>query len=343
MKYFFLLLVALISAHSLACSCNYGKLDSAHLEQYAFIAHIKVDSILADVSPDDAEFPNHRIRFHTLKLFKGEPQNFLRVSGANKLVHKSQWTSCDMGITPGEEWVIFALPTENQAILQTGYCTFSKRYRSARGLRDWHYQRGFKELAFLAEFYQLPDKKTIYPDGLYTEKYPNGQTEVEAHYNNGVLHGSRKRYSPDGQTLTVDFFLFGKQEGISVWQDTKGRLMRLYKYADDHPIDSCFLFNPKGVINNRRFYDAEGRLQYHYSAKGGMGGKRISIYDYKKNRFRVESYDSGGGLSYMTLSSIEPYQRLVYKEWGDDGKLEFHYKYRKDGSQKTLKEPPSKN
>jgi antitoxin component YwqK of YwqJK toxin-antitoxin module len=199
---------------SLACVCvPMPKLDSlSQLSSYKFIAHVVI------TDDDDIATADFRqtgtLKFKIITLFKGSP--------VNQLLEYEKNSSCDIGISKGEEWILFGVLSDNKLSIRA--CDRNVRYSDASGEKDWEYKGGIEELETLNRLYKRPVK--VYPDGVYISKYKNGHKELEETYLDNKLHGLRKVWYPDGQLRATEHYTHGLADGKSEWFYPSGQLER---------------------------------------------------------------------------------------------------------------------
>lgn len=116
----------------------------AQMKEYNFIAHVKIidDKVFKKPSKGDYETIG-QLTFEIIDLFKGE-----RI---NKILEYSKNTSCDIGVSKDEEWILFGRIINGSTSIVA--CDRNKRYREVDEQRDWKYGRGFYELNKLRILY----------------------------------------------------------------------------------------------------------------------------------------------------------------------------------------------
>ncbi|MDW3191927.1 MAG: hypothetical protein R8G66_06170 [Cytophagales bacterium] len=311
---------------------------------------VKIDSLF--FLPDDTLDHNisHHASFSIIELYRGDSISEINVSGSNYHLSRTMWTSCDLGLNPGEEWILFAYMASD-SVLRTHYCTYSQLYRSENGQRDWHYRRGFKEIEKVKQILNIQELPNQTLNGQVNEKYPDGSIEVIAEYKNGLLNGRRIAYYTSGQLMAEDQYVNGKREGQLNWFFKNGSLKRKYSYHNNQPIDSCWNFHRNGNIANRNFYSRDGQALYEssYSEDGildhtyevdtltdmyvrtvyyGSGIKRHETTN------QVGEYLDGNTTQYHPNGQVEAtwtyfetgefYSEI--KKWNESGELSFHQK-----------------
>lgn len=125
-----LLSLSLITlSYSTACSCSYDNkpIDSTIVKSYEFIALVKITADRDHPKPQkNALGTTGLLTFQIKELFKGQP--------INQLVEEMKNTSCDLGISIGEEWVVFGKKRDVEIVLTA--CDRNERYRQTNGFRE---------------------------------------------------------------------------------------------------------------------------------------------------------------------------------------------------------------
>ncbi|MEY4289074.1 MAG: hypothetical protein RLZZ30_1162 [Bacteroidota bacterium] len=212
--FFFVCSITLIGHEAKACSCEYlnNRIDSlSQLKSYDFIAHVKiVDDLFYDGSAKNGDMG--KLNIQIIELFKGKKESYV--------LEYSKGTSCDMGISKGEEWILFAQITDGKMSIFP--CDLNQLYKAENGMRDWKYETGFYELTQLKKLYKHPIIN--HKDGLHEEWYANGQKEIEETYLDGRRNGVRKIWFPNGVLFCKQTFFHDTLTGKSEWFYSSGQL-----------------------------------------------------------------------------------------------------------------------
>ncbi|WP_343703743.1 hypothetical protein [Chitinophaga sp.] len=192
-----------------ACRCiSLPVLDSiSQLNKYSFIAHVSVTD-----AGDRGSAHTGTVQFKIIELFKGD-----RI---DSIFESDKMSSCDIGISDQEEWILFGIMHNGKLLLQP--CDRNIRYKNQQGERDWQFLRGIGDLQKLRSLYRHTVQQ--HPDGSHTVYYPSGKKELEEHYLSGQLHGSRKIWHANGQLYASEHYLHGKLDGKSEWFYPSGQL-----------------------------------------------------------------------------------------------------------------------
>lgn len=338
MKYpFILILITYLCAVqvSFACVCvPLPHLDSlSQLSSYKFIAHVVI------TDDDDISTADFRkvgtLKFKIITLFKG--------SAVSQLLEYEKNSSCDIGISKGEEWVIFGILTDGQLSIRA--CDRNIRYSDANGKKDWTFRSGIEELEKLQELYKKPP--IIHPNGVYTSKYKNGNKELEATYLDSKLQGLRKVWYPDGQLLATEHYHNGLQDGKSEWFYPSGQLFReeYFKEGKNYNVSRVYYdtaINPalKSLLIEEFYKTADSlnadykRLQVWlesvYNAAGEMvisrqyyrtGQIKDETFYGKENEHGIAVHYYSNGLIKYTSTQFNHSPRGLYQEFEPNGNL----------------------
>lgn len=322
-----------------ACTCG-GPFEfntKEDLERYQFIAFVKIDSIYNSSIPKANEYDLfYQADLTILELFKGGPINTILVSGGNAKLGTTI-TSCDIGISANEKWVIFAY-RDNNRNLRTGLCTFSKQYASASGEKDWQFERGIKELSQLRKIYDHEVTTDSIEDGIKRTYYPNGNIEIEQSFSNGKPDGENIIYYPNGQVMISEGYKEGERKGESIWYDRRGRIKREFQYLNGHPVDTCYIYSVyTGLVQYERIYDDEGNMIQSTSYDfDGVLQSAVQI-NRNTNEYIKTSFYPSGSIRYIAISNSENYQSIRTTEFFESGAKEKEWEYYPDDSTKVFK------
>ncbi|SMO82273.1 hypothetical protein [Gracilimonas mengyeensis] len=334
-----IILALVLPLQAWACTCGgpYEFKTKEDLKRYQFIAFVKVDSIYkSGISKVNEHDLFYQADFTILELFKGGLRNTILVNGGHSDIGTTI-TSCDIGISTNEKWVVFAYLDRNKN-LRTGFCTFSKQYATASGEKDWQYKRGIKELSLLREIYEHEVATETIEDGIKRTYYPNGEIEIEQSFENGLPDGQKTIYYPNGQVMIAESYKQGEREGPSIWYDRRGRIKREYQYANGHPIDTCYyyseftglvqhvrIFDDKGNMLQNTKYDFDGELEYVIKINGST------------NEYIKTNYYPSGAIRSIAISNADNYNDIRTTEFFESGAKEKEWKYYPKDTTKVFK------
>lgn len=333
-----LLLVTLAVCNSFsskACICSeILTIDSlAQLKGYSFIAHVKIinDHPYKNVPADDMGDVG-LLTFKIIELFQGDT--------IKQVLEYSKNTSCDIGISVGEEWILFGVMRNGKIAVDA--CDRNEQYKEKNGVRDWEYDHGFHELKKLRTLYQHPIKAFV--NETRKEYYSNGKPEIEETYVNGKRHGERKLWYPDGKLRCREFYINDTLDGKATWYYPSGQIKEedFYKmgghcnvsrsyfnssddkywevfYRDFHDIPTSQpLVYKKIQVSSEIVFNAKGRaiLSREYNRLGVIENETIIDPD-KKRWTRIYYYDNGAIKSIgYTLNGKDYGHYQTYKENG---------------------------
>ena len=127
-----------IGVHSHACICPHPNTLEQNIHDHAFIAHVRiVEKIYSNDTVRNGEIvqikKTHQgyLKFEIIELFKGDTLSTIKQYDIS--------TSCDIGIYPGEEWILFVWYNSKTNIYSVGACSPSSKFRNAKGERDWRW------------------------------------------------------------------------------------------------------------------------------------------------------------------------------------------------------------
>lgn len=293
----FLLLFCFISTttSASACSCGDYRGEQEAFEYYDFIGHVKVSAEVFPIGPGIAYDPGDNtkyIGFEALEVFKGDQIGWVEESGFA--------TSCAMGISEGEEWVLFAKkgPNGNYHI---SYCTPSIKHRLASGLRNWdaygaNYPERLQESCWNIT---QPSPATSGRDTL-RGYYQNGQLEHLTPFLQGKHHGQRQRFYPNGELAILDSFHLGLQTGQHLeWGDN-------------------------GCLSEWATYNKTGERTYQFSKLRVENSWTETTYIPAQNTSTTVLMKPSGE---QVVTSKRSLTKLEEKRYRVTGELVFHAKY----------------
>jgi len=183
------------------------------LKNYDFIALVKIidDVDLQNNSTDDYE-SNGLLTVKIIELFKGEK--------IDKILEFDKHSTCDIGISIGEEWILFGKKTNGKISIYSSARNI--RNKQNNGVRNWRTETGFYELNQLRKLFNHPIK--IWENDTRREYYLNGQIEIIENYSNGKLNGDRTMWYPNGTLLGKQSYVNDSLDGKSQWFFPSGQI-----------------------------------------------------------------------------------------------------------------------
>jgi antitoxin component YwqK of YwqJK toxin-antitoxin module len=205
----------------------------SQLKKYDFIALVKITDDQDYKKPTENDYESiGKLTITIIELFKGKKTNII--------LEYSKYSSCDMGIDKGEEWVLFGRLVNGN--IKIDACDRNMQYKEVNETRDWEYGRGFYELRQLRKLYEHPFKK--YENEKHTEKYSNGQLEIEETYKNGKLNGQRTIWYPNGKVMCKQLYVNDTLDGKAEWFYESGQVS-----------DEDYYFKGEPCNVSRMYYD----------------------------------------------------------------------------------------
>jgi len=292
-----ILLLCLASMRAYSCSCITEKrLESKEdLKKYDFIAQVKITSI-NEASDENIEYYIYSLSFETLEIYRGESIKNILVSGSNKIFDR--WTSCDLNLDIGDEWIIFGYKEKKTKKLITGYCTRSTKTKSFDGYENI---KDPEKNSLTKKLNQLFDKKENVrnKNGKRLEYYKNGNLQLEENYKELVLNGSRKIWYPNGQLESNQYYKGGQKNGIFKWYSKNGELIKAEKFVKSKHVDTTFVWREIDTTDRRvrnysklkKITEEEGK-----SILSKRSLQSISIYNSSGECIKGEKYFINGTL-----------------------------------------------
>lgn len=261
---FLTLIIILLSPPTtlIACSCIGGferikLLDD--LKGYEFVALVKVTSETVHPYSDTTRFREATLGFKIIEKFKGKD--------IGELIERDVLSSCDLGINVGDEWILFATVYKEKLVISA--CNRDVRYRDKDGVRDRHHKRGMQEVEDLRTLYGRTQK--LRHDGVDRQYYPDGKTEVEQTYHNGLRNGVRTVYHRNGKVWGKQMFVNDSLQGKSEWFFPSGQLYDQKFYRKGILINMSRVYHDTTINGRwkerlvRDFYKTEDSLRKTYS------------------------------------------------------------------------------
>jgi antitoxin component YwqK of YwqJK toxin-antitoxin module len=229
-------------------------------------------------------------------LFKGKSSSEMITYGSNRLVDSTYFTNCDIPLRKGEQWVIFGHYKNGK--LEIEDCDGSFNYRTSSGYRDIMYGYRIRLLNQVSEYFHKPIIDFNKKNGELRVNYPNGNTEMIAHFKNGVKHGFIKYFYPNGSLITQEKYVKGKLDGTRITYTTEGTITRTEHFSNGIQVDSAndYTFNTdsgRTFLYNTSFYNKKGEIISH--------------------KYFIVPYNFEGMPAFMKDSSV-----YMYNEWYTD-------------------------
>lgn len=233
-----------------ACICtDYLTMDSLpQLKEYDFIALVKIT--------DDQDFKETigLLTINILELFKGQ-----RI---DKMLEYEKHSSCDIGISKGEEWILFGKRINGKMAIFA--CDRNVQYKEKNELRDWKYGRGMHELKQLRKLYEHAQE--TFGNTKRTEFYSNGQIEIEETYANGKINGERKIWYPNGILFCKEFYINDTLDGKAEWFYPSGQIYDEDFYQRGAHCNVSRLYYDSSIDQNSK----EGLIETFYKTEDSL-------------------------------------------------------------------------
>jgi antitoxin component YwqK of YwqJK toxin-antitoxin module len=316
-----------------ACICKDNRTFEQKIEDNKFIAHIKITNkvIKQDTTQEGGKQIIHfshqgQLKFEILELFKGPRLTTITQYDIN--------TSCDIGIYPGEEWILYASYDSTANEYTVGACSPSTMYKNKEGETErlWGGSGGL--LNALRTFFNHP--QPVYTSGKYSGYYSNGNKEWEEVYENGKLHGYRSVYYSSGGLMKNENYLNGQHDGVWREYTRQGQLFNELEYSNGHIIHSTYWYDT--TFGERRnatlFYNMLNKKDsiappiIQKSSEGWYDtttGNRHSIVYSRTGFVEREYFSNNNGDTSLSC------------EYEENGRLKFEVYYLKEGDITTEK------
>jgi antitoxin component YwqK of YwqJK toxin-antitoxin module len=328
-----------------ACICDIRPLDES-IKNYPFIAHVKIlyepKGIDTSLRLEDTWKPFSHSAIRTLQiieLFKGD--------SVKRIMEYDINSSCEIGLEPGEEWIIFASYDAEKKIYSVGACSPSQQLRSKegeQGISYWSGNQGMMQL--LRKHFNHTSSGPKYQSGQFKAYYPNGNIEWEASYRDGQLDGNRKIYFANAILWQNENYKQGKKEGTQQRYAKSGQLLEEMRYADDK-ISTAVYWHDTSYFERRMAILLESppgksdsvlranppiiqkRMEAFYSPAGNYYAKKYNRKSWLEEEiYRDDStglnitcrYEKSGKLSFEVI--ITKYnEHTTEKKWDSKGEL----------------------
>lgn len=132
-----------------ACSCTSYWNTKEKIENSNYVALVKVIDI---VSANTRKY--HKIKVTELILYKGKSVSEIIVAGGSRAIDSTYWSSCDLGIENGQEWIIYGHKKGDD--IEIGFCSDPMFYKNKDGYRDLNLGFKIKELNEVNSYFSKP-------------------------------------------------------------------------------------------------------------------------------------------------------------------------------------------
>ena len=224
-----------------------------------------------------------------------------------ELILESYRTSCDIGLRPGQEWIIFAKMYKGYATVYA--CDYSTQQESqpvisfATGLR---YRQSSEEL--LNSVRQLTGRPIKVVNGKIEKFYANGRRALLTIYKQGGREEERTVWHENGRLWGKEFYRNGVKHGLAAWWNANGTPGSTETFADgiavdtsrywyNTDVDSAFVLNDRTLTEQVR----DSTLRFHSMSHL----QRVRVSD-RQGRLRLgQEFDWYGRLRDETIGMPE--------------------------------------
>ncbi|TAE12717.1 MAG: hypothetical protein EAY72_09135 [Bacteroidetes bacterium] len=318
----------------LACDCLWqAELSPKDIANTYYIALVKIKTIepLTDTSKQFSHDHFYKIIVDEITHYKGPTVKEIIVQGGHYLFNK--WGSCDLGATINQEWIVLAASIANQPTIT--YCTRSKLYKDADGLKDWQHLTGIQEINVLNTYFEKSNAPTI-TNGLATTFYPDGKVEQTAHYKNGQLHGTVQYYHPKGWLIGTANYHYGKLDGTQFWYFADGKVESKQTFRRGIPVDSTIRYSYHRDIHTTQYIYVYNRAGKELNCKKFTIGttnpvlENESIYKPRKQWEKTIYYHPNGQVASVSYRKAQK-DFGTYTEYDTLGNITRQWNYDEKG------------
>ncbi|GAB3496713.1 hypothetical protein GCM10027341_15910 [Spirosoma knui] len=265
-------------------------------------------------------------------------------------------TSCDIGLRPGQTWVIFAKVLNGQATVFA--CDYSIQYAEKQEISDSENLRSQAGEELLNTVRQLSGRPIKATNGRIEKFYLSGRRALLTTYIRGGRE-ERTVWHKNGRLWGREFYKKGLKNGPATWWNANGTLLSTetfvagiavdtsrYWYRTDvdstfylttatvtsHERDSILLFYSQSHLQRVTIADRQGRLlsSRNYDWYGRLTDETVGVPE-----TGVEcrtAYDKQGNVNFLIVTRTEvkpheePIPQIVYRiDYDKDGSRQVTY------------------
>ena len=227
-----LFLILLSSGESWACWCTgTPPLTPEILKKYPYVALVKVTSLEEFTMPGTDSASDRVAKFSVEAI-----ENFKNPLPA-VFILESYNTSCDIGLRPGQEWIIFA--KENKGYATVYACNYSMQVENRKTVyyeNTLRYRQAPEEL--LNSIRQLTGRPIKAENNRLEKFYPKGQRALLTIYNQETNEEARTVWRENGNLWGKEFYKAGVKNGPATWWNANGTLSSTETFANGIAIDT---------------------------------------------------------------------------------------------------------
>jgi antitoxin component YwqK of YwqJK toxin-antitoxin module len=296
-----------------ACSCMTDDFSAKNALASDYVALVKIVRVAAyQRQPTKyAEQPYYMAEIQELRRYKGEPRQQVVVVGGLQAL--GTWTSCDMGIDVGEEWLVFGTAQEATFIYPCGY---TARFRAANGFQELQHPTALTRVHLLDSLTHQLAAPPRHASGEVLSRYPNQVMQKTERFRRGVLHGAVAYFYPDGQPYATMTYRKGRLDGRERWYTATGQLQSAAVYHRGTRRDTSAYYYPgrrgSSLPFFRYMYNKKGQIIKFQEFGWGVTGRYLSQErecEPAAGKETIRFYYPNGQLRSLGY-------RLHNKEWG---------------------------
>lgn len=182
------------------------------------------------------------------------------------MIEGSAFSSCAMGISANQEWMIYGT-IDKKGVIYAHSCTNSGLYRLATGESSYRGAPGLKYAEQYCGYDPIFSLDKSGPDTIY-HYFPNGQVEIVEPYYNGKKHGERRFYHPNGQLMLASHFDTGTICGRASYFNSNGAIEKVEIHNNTGHLIAEESFDETGQITRKTSYQTSSwknrQLTYYY-------------------------------------------------------------------------------
>ena len=298
-----LLFVLLFSGESWACWCvGTPPLTQDILKKYPYVALVKVTSMDVFTRPGIDTTNSQSAKFTVDVL-----ENFKRALPA-EFILESFNTSCDIGLRPGQEWVIFAKEYKGYATVYA--CDYSMRYENNPTIyyeNLWNYRQLPEEL--LNSIRQLTGRPIKVENNRIEKFYDGGQRALLTTYNQKTNQQERTVWRRNARLWGKEFYKAGVKNGPATWWNANGTLKSTETFLNGIAIDTSRYWyetdNDPTLTPNDQPLTKEARDSI-VRVQPLLHRRAIRVTDKQGRLLLNQNFDMDGRLIEETIGQPEP-------------------------------------
>ena len=224
-----------------ACECVGDEFSAQNALRSSYVALVKITRVAPYQRPPNqyADQPYYAAEIQEIKRYKGAARHELIIMGGLRAL--GTWTSCDLGLDVGEEWLVFGTTEEATFIYP---CSYTTRFRAADGFQELQHPQALSRVHLLDSLTHQLVAPSRPPNGLVISRYPNKQVQKSEQFRRGVRHGAVAYYYPDGRPYATMAYEKGQLNGREKWYTEAGQLQWAATYRHGIRRDTATFYSP---------------------------------------------------------------------------------------------------